>query len=259
MAVFGYSQIQDLPVVLLSDGQPLLEEAAQALRTAGLNAQCVSAETQKIQISDEISSTDLKSLIYEYRVPIGLAICGFDTAVEGLDIFAELYSPAVKAASLGLWHNPKASGGIAVAMAILLTVVLYLVDIGRLNAIEKYLAGAGSEYSCRMLLEKQKLIKAAAKERPDLLNLMGKISTGEAKDVTLDSIDFKKGRPVTIKGKVCNSEQLYKYQKVLLNEPGISNVKIQSTSKAKKGGKLDFTIIFDYKRFTERSVNLLNR
>ena len=62
-----------------------------------------------------------------------------------------------------------------------------------------------------------------------------------------------------IKGVVGNSEQLYKYQEILLSRHGISNARIQSTSKAKENGKLNFTITFDYKRFTEKSTNLLNR
>jgi len=65
-----------------------------------------------------------------------------------------------------------------------------------------------------------------------------------------DSVDFKKGRPVTISCQAPGTDQLYKFQATLLNKKGITNVIIQNTSKDAKSKKLKFTMAFHYKSFT---------
>ena len=77
-------------------------------------------------------------------------------------------------------------------------------------------------------------------------------STGDSGGIMLDSVDFKKGRPVTISGQAPGTDQLYKFQATLLNKKGITKVIIQNTAKDSKTKKLKFTMTFHYKNFTKR-------
>ena len=106
--------------------------------------------------------------------------------------------------------------------------------------------------SCSELLEREKLIKIIAGQRPDLLSLLKEINAGESKGVLLDDFTFKKGQPIKIAGQADNAESLYKFQKNLLAQKNIKEVKIQSTSVDRKSKKVKFSMTFHYKNFTRK-------
>jgi hypothetical protein len=82
------------------------------------------------------------------------------------------------------------------------------------------------------------------------LELLNKINTKDSGGILLDSVDFKKGRPVSISGQSPGTDQLYKFQATLLSKKGITKVIIQNTSKDAKSKKLKFTMNFHYKGFS---------
>ena len=99
-------------------------------------------------------------------------------------------------------------------------------------------------------MQRQKLMKAVAQQRPDLLNLLGQINASGDSGIKLESFHFKKGQPVTITGQAPGNEQLYKFHKSLEDRSSIKNVKT-NPSQDSKTKKLTFTMTFHYKNFTK--------
>jgi hypothetical protein len=250
LELFGCAEPAELPVFVLSDGDSAIEAIVSCLESAELNARAALPEVKKLSAQRELSVED----IYEYRVPIGLASMVLDGDTEGLNIFKHLYRPAGEKEKRHWLRSPKAACAIAAVMLALLVIVFYAVDVAGLKAIQKHLQGLEAETSFNLLVQRQELIKTIARQRPDMLKLLSEINTNEGKGITLDSLDFKKGRKVFISGQTQNSEQLYKFEESLLSKKGITNVKIQNTAKDSKSKKLKFTITFHYKSFTKKKT-----
>jgi hypothetical protein len=70
--------------------------------------------------------------------------------------------------------------------------------------------------------------------------------------ITLDKLDFKQGRPISITAQTKDAEQMYKFQKSLLAIKGITDVKIQNPDIDNKTKKLKFTMTFHYWKFTKK-------
>lgn len=231
------------PVFVLSGGDRVIESIVSCLVSAGLNVRTALPEIQKLRAGTEFSAEE----VYEYRVPIGLASMALEARAEELNIFERLYNPAEKELKKRWFYSPKVTGAIAVVMLALLVTVLYVVDV----AGEKRWKGSEAEKNCNLLVQRHKLIRTVALQRPDLLGLLNEINSGESNGVMLDSFYFKKGQPVSISGQAEKAEQLYKFEKNLQDRKFIKDVKM-TYNKEPKGDKLKFTLTFNYKRFTEK-------
>lgn len=246
LELFGYTEPAELPVFVLSDGNGAIESIVSCLESAGLNVSAALPEIQKLKAQMEFGAED----IYEYRVPIGLALMALEAHAEELNIFERLYNPAGERKKKHWLYSPKAACAIAAVMLAALVIVSYAVDVAGPNAIKRRLRASASEINVSQLMQRQKLIKTVARERPDLLQLLNEINTQDSGGIMLDSFDFKKGRPVTISGQAPGTDQLYKFQAALLDKKGITRVVIQNTAKDSKTKKLKFTMTFHYKSFT---------
>jgi len=247
---FGYAEPKELPIFILSDGSKAIESIVSCLVSAELNAKAALPQVEKVTAQKEFGIEQL----YEYRVPMGLALMAVETPVEGLNLFENLYSPAGKEEKKSALYSLKIAGLIAAIMLVVFLTVSYAVDIVSPNAIQKRLTKADSNADINFLMQRQKLIKAVALERPNLLELLKLVNEGGDGRIKLDSFHFKKGQLVSITGQVQNSDQLYEFQETLLEQNGIKEVKIQSTSRDSKSKKLKFTITFQYKNFTKKST-----
>jgi len=243
--LFSGTNHDDLPVVILSDGGDAIDTVFSSFLSAGLDVREALPNVQKLQQNTYLDIKD----VYEYRVPIGLGLMALDGDAEGLNIFERLYSPAKKAEKKSTLYSPKIATVIATVMLALLIMVFYVVDV----VSEKHLTKLRTETDYHQLVSRQKLIKNVATQRIDLLKLLKEVSVDGSKDITLDILDFKRGRPVTISGQAKAAEQLYKFQKGLLAQKGIKNVRIQSMPQDSKTKKLKFTITFDYRNFTKKT------
>jgi len=262
LELFGYAEPGELPVFVLSDGGSVIEGIASCLESAGLNVRVVVPVPPLyagVREKTELSADD----IYEYRVPIGLGLMALEAGAEELNIFERLYNPAGEKEKKHRLYSPKVAGAIAAVMLVAVVIVSYAVDVASPNAIEKRFRAAASDADMNLLMERQKLIKTIAPRRPDLLQLLNEINVTDAAGIMLDSLDFKKGRPISMSGQAPNAEQLYKFQRALLAKKGITEVKIQNTASVKAGaspsprgqggpggGRIKFTITFHYKNFT---------
>jgi hypothetical protein len=243
---FGEHQPGTLPIFVLSDGSTRYKRVASCLASAGLNASAALPQAKKLRTQVELAAKDL----YEYRVPIGLALMALDGEREQLDIFEQIYSPAQEAKKSWLLSSPKVAAVIAAVMLAVLVAVLYASDV----ASERRLSRLGANADFQSLLQRQKLMKAVASERPDLLELLSQISSAESSGIMLDSFYFKKGQLVSITGQAQGADQLYKFEKSLENINGIKDVHRTSTSRDAKTKKFEFTMTFSYKNFTRNKT-----
>lgn len=248
LELFGYADIARSPVFVLSDGGSAAKTIVSCLESAGLNAQAALPQIENFRAQKELGV----EAIYEYRVPIGLALMALEVPADELNIFEHLYKPAVKEESKSRLYSPIVTGAIAAVMLALLVIVSYAVDMASPNAIERRLKAAASDSDIDLLMQRHKLIKTVAQERPDLLQLLNRVNAIGNKGIMLDSLHFKKNRPISITGQVQEAEQLYEFQKSLQSEKSIKEVKIQSTSRDSKSKKVKFTITFHYKNFTKK-------
>jgi hypothetical protein len=246
LASSGYSEPTNLPVLVLSDGSGAMESIVCFLKSAGLNAAAALPEVGSFRAQSGFDPAQ----IYEYKLPIGLALMALEKPADGLNLFANLYDPAgTKKKDYGS-HSLKIAGAIAAVLLTVLVIVSYGFDV----ATEKRLSRLEGQAGFKELVERQTLIKTVARERPDLLQLLSDINSGENRGVTLDSFHFKKGQPVTVSGQVQENDQLYDFQKSLLSKKGITDVNIQNTSRDSKTKRLKFTVTFQYKTFTKKSA-----
>lgn len=246
LELFGYAEQAELPVFVLSDGDAAHVSIVSSLRSAGLNARVALPDVKDLRVPKEIGVEG----IYEYRVPIGLGLMALEASEDELNIFEHLYSPASKKEKKHWLYSPKVACVIAVVMLVLSTVVLCSVDMASQGAIEKRLSISGSDADINLLMQRQKLIKTVAQQRPDLLNLLGQVNASGERGIKLESFHFKKGQPVTITGQAGSNEQLYRFEKSLQDRKNIKSVKTNPSRDAKTK-KIKFTITFHYKNFTK--------
>jgi hypothetical protein len=246
LGLFGCSDQAELPIFLLSDGNSKHMNIVSLLNSAGLDAQIAMPDIKELRTPSEIGIED----IYEYRVAIGLGLMAFETSKNELNIFEHIYRPTSQKEKKHWIFSPKITCGIAAAMLVLFIVIFSVVEIARPRAVEKHLKASASNADLNGLMQRQKLIKSVAQQRPDLLELLGQINASGEKGIKLESFHFKKGQPVTITGEAPGNEQLYKFEKNLQDRNNIKSVKMNPSRDAKTK-KIKFTITFHYRNFTK--------
>ena len=211
LELFGYAEQAELPVFVLSDGDAAHVSIVSSLRSAGLNARVALPDVKDLRVPKEIGVEG----IYKYRVPIGLGLMALEASEDELNIFEHLYSPAAKKERKHWLYSPKVACVIAAVMLVLSAVVYCSVDMASPGAIEKRLSTSGSDADINLLMQRQKLIKTVAQQRPDLLDLLGQVNASGERGIKLESFHFKKGQPVTITGQADGKEQLYRFEESL--------------------------------------------
>jgi len=247
--LFGCSNQGELPVFVLSDGSASYVSIVSSLRLAGLNARVATPALNGLMAKSELSDED----IYRYRTPIGLALMAFDAGADELNIFERLYNPMQKIVQKHWLYAPKVTIAIASVMLVLLVIVSYAVDIAGPNSIEKRLEASVSDVDMNLLVKRQQLIKTVARERPDLLDLLKVVNESGERGITLTTLFFKKGQPVSISGQASSNDQLSRYEKNLQNAKGIEKVNYTANTNT-KSKKITFTMTFHYKNFSRKTT-----
>ena len=247
--LFGCSDQEELPVFVLSDGSASYVSIVSSLRLAGLNARVATPDINGLMAKSELSDED----IYQYRTPIGLALMAFDEGANELNIFERLYNPMQKTVQRHWLYTPKVTIAIASIMLVLLVIVSYAVDIAGPNSIEKRLESSVSDVDMNLLVKRQQLIRTVARERPDLLDLFKVVNESGERGITLTTLFFKKGQPVSIIGQASSNDQLSRYEKKLQNTKGIEKVNYTANTNT-KSKKITFTMTFHYKNFSTKTT-----
>jgi hypothetical protein len=282
--LFGHQQSEELPVLVLSDNSATYVNLVSILRTAGLNARIASPKAIVFMGRDKLSGEDL----YKFRAPIGLALLALDTDTNKLNLFEHIYNPAGEEKPKHWLLTPKIAYSIAAVMLALFVLVSFTVDIAKPGAIETSIKKSGSEADINLIMERQRLKKIVAQQRPDILDLLNDITAstqsrnsqregrfgrgtrggrGQNSGIELESFHFKKGQPVTITGTASNNDQLYSFEKSLEENNDIEEVKrsvslntlsasLPTSTRGSSGQRgnrnrgVKFTITFHYKNFT---------
>ena len=207
-----------------------------------------------------------------------------DTGEEKLNLFENVYTPAGEEKNKHWLYTPKVVYTLSAVMLFLFILVFYAVDVAKPGAIEKHIKASASEADINLLMERQKLKKVIAQQRPDILDLLTEITAsaqsdqstqrggrggrggrGQNSGIQLESFHFKKGLRVTITGTAANNDQLYDFERSLeertdIHEVGRSvaqstlsaNINGGSRSGTRGGSRgTKFTITFHYKNFTK--------
>jgi len=248
LELFGYAQPAELPVLVLSNASDEVETMVTCLKSAGLNARAVLPQVHKLRSRTGLGLEG----IYDYRLPLGLALMGLEAQRKELRIFERLYQPSWEKEKKSWWSSLRITGVMAAVMLAVLVIVSYAVDVASPGVIKKQIRASLSDTEMDAIMQRQSLIKAVARERPDLLDLLNQVNASGERGIKLTGLHFKKGQPVTITGQAQGTDQLYKFQENLLAKKpkGIKQVQIQNTSQDAKTKKLKFTMTFHYKNFT---------
>jgi Tfp pilus assembly PilM family ATPase len=251
--LFGQEKGSKSPVILLSDGSKHYTSLVSILKQAGMNVQAVLPIAKALTGQQKLETKDL----YNYRVPIGLAIMSLRSDAVVLDLFEKLYRPGGEEEPTYWLYNPKVVGAAAAVMLVLFLVVTFFIDVASPGEIEKRIKESGSEANLNALIEKQSLMKVIANNRPNILELLNeieasaqtvgnsggglsRIGSGVAggpgggrggpggqggRGIQLDGFHFKKGQQVTITGVANNDESLYQFEQKLEEKADIREVK----------------------------------
>lgn len=244
--LFGYNQSKEVPLFVLSNDSYLLVNTVNELKQAGLNIQSAFVNREALKKQNTCSVKD----IYDYRVPIGLGLMALDPDENAINIFKRLYDPTGKKKKKNWYYAPKVTGTIAALTLVLFIIISYAAIIAKANAIEKHLGNAETKADINLLVEKQKLIKTVALQRPDLLDLLNEITESGTRGIQLESFHFKKGQLVTITGQATGNNQLYRFEESLEARKDIKEVNRTATQDA-KSRSLKFSITFHYRNFTK--------
>lgn len=250
LELFGCAGQADIPILLLSDGRAVHVSIVSALRLARLNARAALPNLKRLAPGGQLGAEGL----YDYRTAIGLALLAFEAREDELNLFEHLYSRTAKEEKKHWLYSPKIACSVAVVMLVLLTLVSYAVDLASPSAIEKRLKASISDVDMDLLLKRQEMIKTVARERPDLLELLKAVNDSGGRGITLNSLYFKKGQPVTVTGQAGSNDDLSRFEKALQKNKAIEKVNPPTSSVDAKGGKITFTITFQYKNFTRKTT-----
>jgi len=245
--LFGFSEAESPPVFIVSDGSKIIRELGSYIKSAGLDSQ-VSV------VGDDSLSTggglDAKR-IYEYRRALGVALVGLREGGEVFDCFEGLYRRVGQKQKVSYLDSLKFTGTAAGLMLCLLLLVFYLGDVIGLRMVTERLARLHNQAGGSVLL-RQKLVEFVESQRAEVLVLLAEISSTDADGIKLSSLEFIKGRPVTITGEVKKAEQLDEFEKKLQDRAPVTGVRRENVSEDKEKKKLEFTITFHYGLFTRK-------
>jgi len=247
-AHFGYSDSEQLDVFVSASSRKTIEAVSDYLTKSGITVQTAEPAMERLTFARPMPIESL----YEYFVPVGLAIMALDSPTDELDIFGRLYKPSERDEHVSRLPSLKSAVIITMITLAVFLVLSYKADVVALDRIEKYLAHSDPNSNLALLEQRQRIIKTIALNRPDILDLLTKINKDGPEGMMLDSFTFKKAQRVSISGHVKDREQLHKFIGLLQSRSGIKAVKIQKCSLNEKSKQQQFIITFDYKNFTRK-------
>ena len=237
-----------LPIFVLSDGSEEIDRVIASLHAAGVAAKPSLPKSQALKLPADCQGRD----VYEYRVPLGLAIMALESPSQALDLFVDMNEQEQARKVRSAQRSVKLAAVLAVVMLVALVAAAYVVDV----ASEKRLSSLVNQPQFKKIREQEELLKTVARHRPDPLALLQEINSGEAGGIVLDSFHFKKGQRVTLMGRADNEERMWAFQKHLRGRKGMEDVEISTAIPDSKTKKIKFTINFHYRQFTKKAAVL---
>ena len=248
-------------VYLLSDGTGFMAQVADLINTADLEVIPVEPVTDIIIDQSGDDSAELSQNIYDYLVPLSLAVIWLDEKDGLLDIFGRLTSRAKtdekKFRVPPLWL----SGTVVVLAAGFLILASYGNTYSQLKITERNLeitkqavSEAYPDLDVAQWQDAQKIKQGVAEYRANALDVLRMIHDCTPGDILIDSIDCKTGAPIALKAhtKKKGRSKLDEYEDKLRAYKGVKTVRIANQSWNEKAKKMSFSVTFEYKKFKKR-------
>ena len=188
---------------------------------------------------------------YENVEAIGLGLAAMEQAVE-FD-FCRVPKETGKA---GVLSGRRLIGAGVALLAAVICCVLAMGWLSRreLEVVRKAMNREYEGISGAVVLERAALRESIARERPDLMEVLGAIGSSMPEGMLIDSFAFKRGQPVRLTGRAKNFEAVYGFQKTLDGKSGISQVRLWEPRVEDKDKQVLFRITFNYRHFSEGVV-----
>ena len=214
-------------------------ETIQALQSQGLNV--VQADLTSVSELAGINNEEVIS----FFPAIGLALLHDDVGSNrSLNIFESFYMPPHEDQRKSLLPNMPTLLAITASMILLVVVSNYWLLLQKNAALT-----IGDEHiaTVNQILEAQKVKRHIyTNERVDLLDLFTRINPDGVTGVTLDGLDYKKGKVVTVTGRAKDNKQL-DLLKRYISDLGFTEVKIKASPDQKKKDTV-FALTFKWRK-----------
>jgi len=237
-----------LPILVLSDGSEGIDRIIASLHAVGLPAKSSLPLSRGLKLPADCARQD----IYEYRVPLGLAVIALESPSQALDLSVDMNEQEQARKTRSAQRSVKLAAALAAVMLVALVAVAYAVDV----ASEKRLSSLVNQPQFQQIRQQENLLKTVARHRPDPLGLLKEINSGDNSGIVLDSFHFKKGQRVTLMGRADNEERMWAFQKHLRGRKGMEEVEISTAIPDSKTKKIKFTINLHYRQFTKKAAVL---
>jgi len=236
------------PVYVLSDATDALAAVTDHMHEAGLNASQLPISSAGLKHNSDISD----ARIFQLLVPIGLAMIALDQPDRRLNLFARWYDPARRDRKLRRLWPLKFTAPLAGVLALTALLLFYAGDVARLHRLDERLAALPGAPSIARLLRTDKIKKAIALQRPDILDLISTVHACGPDGVMLDAITFKRGQPVNILGHTKDKNKIYQFQEKLQQHADIKTVRVPNRTFDAKKKETSFTLTFEYRDFCRK-------
>ncbi len=248
LKTFGLQNQKEYPVYILTqDGWPSPEAVAELART-GLNVKSLSFSAEHLHNWKGADSLDVSF----WLAPLGLAMMALDADAGALNLFEAILPSAAQRKKSRSLLKLKYSLTAALLLIIALPLVLYGLDRARLKKMETSLARSEVKTSLAQREREEKLKKAIARQRPDILTLLRILADSAPEGILLDSFSFKKGQPVRLQGSFQDKNKLFDFAEKLRQQKGFQTVRILNQSQDNKKNQSIFTLTFEYQHFSSR-------
>ena len=211
-------------LTLLSDGSDPLKAIAQMVTQAGLAVHDATPSEALFSGRMTIGVADL----YDWRVPIGLALCALNQSPTHFELFKDQCGcPEKRQTSKTRSVLPWLAAGVAVCLMI---GTMYGVDVRRHQKLSE-LTRAPEIAQFQKEKAYQRIVK---NQRADVLELINVVTSKEHKGIVLDTFNFKRGQPLKIAGRADKPPAWYSYEDALKNLKGVTQPKSENPIQDKK-------------------------
>ncbi|MBN2512422.1 MAG: hypothetical protein JXB18_05740 [Sedimentisphaerales bacterium] len=235
------------PVYLWAQIDPFMREIEAKIRQTGwevsiLEADKAALQRAKIGADEDIYGPQLDAA--------GLAMLGLSETAPAFD-FLQMRRMAqpLEDAKRRRKQRLRAIGYI-VGLALLCAAVSFWSLKLQVRQLQQELASEVDELKAETLLQRQNYQEAVARARLDLLELFEALQISRD-GLLLDSIEYEMGKPVKLIASAGSYEQVYGFQKRLLTQNGVSQVRLIDPRMDDRTKQVKFTMQFQYKHFTK--------